>query len=139
MSWANTVPLDGSITQYQVEGLDSGTLYSWSIDEVQADGTITYGPVWSFTTADACTPTSLGSYVVTDTIRGAAGTSYGVAYVTVVDNCGNLIHGASVTGRFTGDFGETYTETTGTDGVAVFTTTTSIKKPSFGFTVESID
>jgi hypothetical protein len=63
---------------------------------------------------------------------------YGRVTVTIYDNCGNPVSGASVTGTFTGDFNETLTETTNGSGMAVITTTTQIKKPSYNFCVDSV-
>ena len=35
---------------YHVPGVEAGTTYYWRIDEIQQDGTVTTGDVWSFTT-----------------------------------------------------------------------------------------
>ncbi|MHC4739887.1 MAG: hypothetical protein ACYS9Y_13355, partial [Planctomycetota bacterium] len=49
------------------------------------------------------------------------------------------VSGADVDGNFTGDYEETfYDQTTNTSGVAVFVTTTQVKKPSFTFCVDDV-
>ena len=61
---------------------------------------------------------------------------YGRVTVTVFDDCGNPVSGGNVTGTFTGDFTETISETTGTDGTAIITTSVYAKKPSYTFCVD---
>ena len=58
---------------------------------------------------------------------------YGQVTVTIFDDCGIPVSGAEVTGTFTGDFDETLTITTNNNGVAVITTSTQAKKPSYTF------
>lgn len=123
--------------------LNELTTYYWRIDEVRDGGLVTQGPVWMFNTTyiGECIPSP--SYfevdaIVTTTLKGSGGKSYGVATVTVVDNCGNPASGVRVIGTFTGDFDETVSGTTGTDGVVVVQTLTQVKKPKFGFIVDSL-
>jgi hypothetical protein len=70
--------------------------------------------------------------------RGSKGKSFGVATVTVRDDCGKPVAGAEVTGTFTGDFNEQLSSTTNTTGVAVITTSTEAKKPAYTFCVDGI-
>lgn len=127
--------------QYAPGPLQAGTTYFWRIDEVNAMGTTT-GAQWRFTTAaGACNPETVAvADILTATVRGPAGTSYGKAVVTVVDNCGSPVAGASVSGRFTGDFeGETPQQvSTDAIGQAVFVTSSALRKPTFGFTVTNV-
>jgi hypothetical protein len=127
-------------TDFDPGPLQEGTTYYWRVDEGNDAGT-TLGVQWRFTTtAGACTPSSVsvGSTTIS-TIKGPAGTSYGQAVVLIVDNCGNSVAGASVTGHFTLDFAsDAKTESTDSNGEAVFVTETSIKKPSFGFVVSNV-
>ncbi|NIS80348.1 MAG: hypothetical protein GTO14_09115, partial [Anaerolineales bacterium] len=76
--------------------------------------------------------------IVCATIPGDKGKKYGQVTVTIYDNCGDPVGGADVTGTFTGDFNEQLTETTNGSGVAVITTTTQVKKPSYPFCVDSV-
>lgn len=119
-----------------------GETYFWRVDEVHEDGSVTTGDVWRYTTitTDTCTPTNmLVDSVVLTTERGDKGSEFGVASVKIVDNCGNLVVGAEVTGNLTGAFTETgLTATTGDNGVAVFKSSDPAKKPSFGFDVTGV-
>jgi hypothetical protein len=119
--------------------LQEGTTYYWRVDEGNEAGT-TAGVQWRFTTAaGVCTPTTVTvASISTDTTRGPAGTSYGQAVVLIIDNCGNPVAGASVTGYFTGDFENEATQPTDSNGEAKFVTTTYVKKPSFGFEVSDV-
>jgi hypothetical protein len=76
--------------------------------------------------------------IVCGTASGSKGKKYGQATVTVYDNCGSPVSGVDVTGTFTGDFNEQLTETTNGSGVAVLTTTTQAKKPSYTFCVDNL-
>ena len=77
--------------------------------------------------------------IVCDTVAGTQGKKYGRATVTIYDNCGNPVTGALVDGTFSGDYDETlYDVSTNGSGVAVFVTTTQVKKPSFTFCVDTV-
>jgi hypothetical protein len=113
--------------------------YYWRVDEIRSGGQVTEGPVWMFTTVyhGACTPSTYQYSVVTSTLRGSAGRSFGVATVTVVDNCGTPAGvGFRVDGAFNGDFNESAHGFTDGQGVAVLQTATELKKPSFGFVLD---
>ena len=49
-----------------------------------------------------------------------------MATVTVVDNTGSPVEGATVTGQFTGDWNESANGVTDANGVVVFTTSTAL-------------
>jgi hypothetical protein len=72
------------------------------------------------------------------TARGSQGKKYGQVTVTIKDECGDPAVGYDVTGTFTGSYNETITETTDGNGVAVLTTTTQTKKPSYQFCVDDV-
>lgn len=128
-------------TSFNPGTLIGATTYYWRIDERNSAG-ITTGDQWHFTTTDkTCTPVnvSVNKPIILSTLRGPAGTSYGQAVVTVVDDCGDPFNGAYVTGSFTGDFTEEQTQQTNSEGQAVFVTKSSVKKPSFDFIVSNIE
>ena len=126
-------------TTYDPGPLSEDTTYLWRIDDGNSAGTTT-GALWQFTTAaGSCVPSKAEvESIVTDTLKGPAGTSYGQAIVIVVDNCGNLLSGATVTGHFTDAFSDSGSKETDENGQAVFVTNDSIKKPEFGFEVDSV-
>ncbi|MHC4155175.1 MAG: LamG-like jellyroll fold domain-containing protein, partial [Planctomycetota bacterium] len=77
--------------------------------------------------------------IVCDTVAGTQGKKYGRATVTIYDNCGYPVTDALVDGTFTGDYNETFYDVpTNGSGVAVFVTTTQVKKPSFMFCVDDV-
>jgi alkaline phosphatase len=126
-----------SYTPYHVDPL---TTYYWRIDEVR-DGAVAEGHIWSFTTTyvGECIPATMTvDSTLTDTVRGDKGQEYGRATVTIVDNCGNPVSEATVTGSFTGDFTEQMVGMTNDSGIVVFVTSAQMKKPSFGFIVENV-
>ncbi len=122
--------------------ITGNSAYFWRVDEVRADGTVETGDVWRYTTtaSGGCNPTNLIVQSIVLSTERVLRAEVGVATVTVVDNCGNAVAGAVVTGRFTGDFSadSNVTATTDDNGVAVFRSSTSARKPSFGFEVMTI-
>jgi hypothetical protein len=127
--------------QYAPGTLQVGTTYFWRIDESNSMGTTT-GAQWRFATAaGACTPSTVAvDDILTVTLKGPAGTSYGKAIIAVVDNCGSPVVGALVSGQFTGDFEGEAPQQASTDanGQAEFVTSSALKKPTFGFIVTSV-
>ncbi len=86
-----------------------------------------------------CQPISTDYTVLTEKLAADKGFSYGLATVSVKDNCGNPVGGALVSGHFTRDFTDSFTNVpTDTQGQVVFQTSTQLRKPSFGFVVDSI-
>lgn len=67
------------------------------------------------------------SSIVTGTADAGKGAKYGIATVTVNDDLGNPVEGASVSGTFSGSFNEQATAITGTDGKALLQTQASAK------------
>ncbi len=65
------------------------------------------------------------SNVSTGTESAGKGQKYGTASVTIADDLGNPVSGATVTGDFSGTWNETRSATTDANGVASFTTSTS--------------
>jgi len=115
------------------------TSYYWRIDEVNGLGTST-GAVWSFTTGNE-PPSPTNVYVESiqvSTVSGSKGRKYGQVMVTIFDDNDSPVSGAVVTGIFTGDFEETHFGTTDNSGVAVITTSSQTKKPSYEFCVDDV-
>lgn len=73
------------------------------------------------------------SSVTTGTTSAGKGKKYGTASVTVLDDLGQPVSGATVTGNFSGSFNESGSGVTGSDGVANIMTTTT---QSGGVTVD---
>ncbi len=77
--------------------------------------------------------------IVLGTVAAGQGKKRGQATVTILDNQGNPVSNAQVTGSFTGDFNETQAATTNGSGVAVLTTNGSKKgSVSFSFCVDNV-
>ncbi|MCA1619986.1 MAG: RICIN domain-containing protein [Acidobacteria bacterium] len=77
--------------------------------------------------------------VVTGTENAGGGKKRGTATVTIKDNLGNPVGGATVTGTFSGSFSETKSGTTGSDGKAVLkTTATKSGTVTLTFCVDSV-
>ncbi|AQT69177.1 hypothetical protein STSP2_02364 [Anaerohalosphaera lusitana] len=86
-----------------------------------------------------CVPVSCHvNSIVPSTVNGTYGRiKYSVA-VTVQDNCGNSVAGATVSGTFTGAFTEQVTGTTDASGVAVLTTAGQVTSPSFTICIDEV-
>lgn len=110
-------------------GWNSGDLYHF-------DNLDRYGP----SSPGGCQPSSLHvNSIVPGTVNAGQGSKKGKAEVTIVDNCGAVVSGASVTGTFSGSFNETVTASTGSNGVAVLLTSSTVKGGvSFTFCVDSV-
>ncbi len=77
--------------------------------------------------------------IVLTTVNQGQGNKSGRADVTVVDNLGNPVSGANVTGTFTGDYNESDTQTTNAGGVAVFITSGTARGGiNFQFCVDNV-
>jgi hypothetical protein len=87
------------------------------------------------------TPTSMSVAIVnTTTVSAGGGKKRGQSAVTIRDNLGNPVSGATVTGNFTGTFNESgKTATTNSSGVATLQTiATASGKPSVTFCVTNV-
>lgn len=115
-------------TTFEPGALAGLTTYYWRIDEVNDIGTTT-GTVWSFTTLDpnAGPATMHISAITASTLNASKGNKHGHALVSVVDDLGNPVSGATVTVTFTGSYNETVVSVTNGSGVAESITTAAQK------------
>lgn len=139
-----TIPAGGSIAAGYDIGRRSGTVYvrvtdtdrtrgqqshdSVSVDflELNGDGVVASGPSSATATVELSLP------------GAGQGKQSGVATVTVVDDLGDPVAGAAVTVSFGGDFSGSPSGITGADGTVFFTTSTSLRKPSFTACIVSV-
>jgi len=86
-----------------------------------------------------CTATTMHiESIIAGTARKRGRRKYGKVTVTILDEYGSPVSGANVTGTFTGDYNETITGTTGTNGKAVITTSAYVRRPSYTFCVDDL-
>ena len=86
-----------------------------------------------------CTPSAIHvASIVAATAPASKGQKFVQVTVIVHDDCDNPVSGVTVSGSFDGDFDETLSGMTGSDGTVVMTTTRSVKKPSYSFCVDSL-
>ena len=87
-----------------------------------------------------CTPADLRvASIVPGTWSAGGGNKGGSAQVTIQDNCGNPISGATITGTFTGSFNETRSAVTGANGVATLNTVATRKGTlTYTFCVDNV-
>lgn len=130
---------DQAGSSYDPGPLNTGTTYFWRVDEQNAVGTTT-GVEWNFTTSNSSGPSELlVNSISLSTVNAGRGQKRGQAVVTVVDDFGNAISGASVTGTFTGSYNETIAGNTTGGGLTTLTTVGTKKGGvSFTFCVDSI-
>lgn len=126
--------IDGETTNTDVDSViflidpDAFTADTYVIDNIAILGAGTGGDGGGDTLASSVVVSSL----TTGTQSAAKGQKYGTASVTITDDLGNPVNGASVTGNFSGTWSETQTASTDANGVASFITST---KTSGGVTV----
>lgn len=86
-----------------------------------------------------CTATSIHVGAITlGTQNAGQGNKRGSADVTIVDDCGDTVADAGINGTFSGDFNETATTTTGSNGTGTLVTQATAKgNVSFGFCVDN--
>ena len=84
-----------------------------------------------------CTPNTIHvESIIPSTAAGTKGSKFGQVNVIVQDDCGNPASGVDVTGTFSGDYLDSLTGTTGSDGSVIFTTSTETKRPTYEFCVD---
>ena len=127
---------------YEDTGLEPDTQYIYQVkarDKSINQNETAYSIAESATTDAGCTAnTTYVKSIVCGTLQAGRGKKYGLATVTIYDNCGDPVSGANVTGTFSGDYNETLIATTNAAGVAVINTSTSTKKPSYTFCVDNV-
>lgn len=90
-------------------------------------------------TQEPAATSAVVSDVTATTISAGKGLKSGQATVTVVDNTGAPVEGATVTGQFTGDWNESANGVTDANGVVVFTTSTALSgKVTANFCVDGV-
>ena len=130
--------LTGSSAIPSIELLPDTTYY-WRVDAVDAFGNLLdQGTVWMFQTGPD-TSMVMTVTIVFETVRADKGTERVVATVTVTNNIGEPIVGATVTGLFAIDQTEAPLELTDESGVAVLESINSGKKPPLEFTSLSVE
>jgi len=121
----------GTVLSHNLNGVAAKGDNWWKVD---FNGTVGWVPE---SVIDIPTTCHVDSIVLT-AVRVSGPNRKGRATVTIKDNTGNPVSGATVTGDFTGDFNETQSGVTGSDGVAVIETTAAVKNPSFTFCVTNV-
>ncbi|MCX2744139.1 family 16 glycosylhydrolase [Mangrovivirga sp. M17] len=142
---ADATDTDGSVNQveYFVDGNRVGIATSSPFEVDWTIGTGTFSVTATATDDQGATTTSAAisvtgqqtgtasevfvSSIITGTTGIGRGAKVGTAEVTIVDDLGNPVSGADVTGTFSGSFSESVQATTNSSGVASFVTSQSAK------------
>jgi hypothetical protein len=129
---------------YQDTGLQPATSYSYRVqarDKSAGQIATEFSTIESAATLSVCTPTHIHvASIVLGKESAGKGNKYARADVTVSNNCGALIAGATVLGEFTGDYyNEQRSAVTDAGGVAVLSTVHPAKgKANFQFCISDI-
>ncbi len=109
--------------------MPASTTYYYQVASVNGDGTSDYSNTASATTQAAGVGTSLTVASITlSTVNAGRGFKSGLAVVTIVDDIGNPIETAMVSGEFSGDITESSPEAqTGADGSVTIPTSGTAK------------
>lgn len=87
-----------------------------------------YDNLDSYTSGTTSNPTSMSvTSIVTGTANAGGGNKFGLATVTIMDNLGNPVSNATVTGTFSGSYNETRSGVTGTNGSVDILTVAKLK------------
>jgi hypothetical protein len=129
-------------SDYLDAAVSNGTTYFYVVSGVDSSGNES-----APSAAVSATPRAAGTApasmhvqsLLLSTAEAGKGYKRGRAEVSVVDDLGDPVPGAVVTGTFTGSFNETVSATTGSDGVAVLLTASKRKGGlSFEFCVDGL-
>ncbi|MHC4372886.1 MAG: right-handed parallel beta-helix repeat-containing protein [Planctomycetota bacterium] len=125
---------------YTDTGLSPSTQYTYTVQMRDAlANTGTASTPANATTQGACTPTDCHVNSIIPDVQACGGPNKnGLVTVTILDDCGSPVVGATVTGTFTGDYSESQNAVTDSSGVAVIVTSGCIKRPAYGFCVDNV-
>lgn len=138
---------DNAQQAYTLPAGTSGTVYVKVRDTNRTKGsrdldTVYVDSMYILSSDTPGTATTMNASIATSTKKATGPEVYGVATVTVTDNLGHAVSGATVEGTFTGDFWfiPPGAKTTDAGGRAVFDTEPSyLKRPVFGFDVSRVE
>lgn len=124
-------------TSFSPGTLNLAPSYYWRIDEVNDLGTTT-GAVWSFTTRSSGEP-KMYVFSIEMTGKRAGANRFATAVITIHDDSGNPVSGATVYGTWSDDYAATVDGVTGADGTVSFTSSNvKLADAKFTFTVDNV-
>lgn len=124
---------------YEDTGLQDNTEYTYTVKARDGFGNET-DPSEPRSATTYCTDMLVES-IIAETVRGSKGRHHARVWVTIVDNCGNPVSGATVEGHFlftSGDPGEPVVGTTNVLGWTLITSSTQAKNLSYTFCVDHV-
>jgi hypothetical protein len=128
-SYSDTSVSNGTTYWYRVTAVSTENLESANSNTVSATPTAPPGDATTMSVAS----------ISATTVNVGQGNRIGRVNVTVLDNNGDPVAGATVTGTFTGSYNETRSGTTNSNGVATIDTVATVKgNASFTFCVTNI-
>lgn len=124
---------------FEWTGVAVGTYTLTAIATDNGNAQTTSAPVGVTVNGGASTSMHVAS-IITSTVSAGQGNKKGVATVTVADNNGTPVNGATVTGTFSGSYNETASAVTNSSGVAELVTTATAKGGvTVNFCVDNLD
>ncbi len=141
-SFTEIATVGSNTTNFSDTGLVASTTYHYRVFAYNAYGSSSVSNTASATTQSSGggDPTSLHvENIVLGTQDAGKGQKYGTATVTIYDDVGNTVSDATVAGTFSGDFNESASGVTGTDGTVTLVTTASKRGGvAFSFCVDNV-
>lgn len=143
-SWTPVTTFTGSIDANYPIGTPTGTVLVRVVDTDSSAGALSPDTVSvDLLRLDGGPVVEATNAVVSDFTVGqqgaGRGSTYGTVSVTITNDLGQPVAGATVDIAFSGDFSDTVTLTTNSSGSASYTTTTALRKPSFSACITDVN
>ena len=140
VNFSQVATAGANASSYSDSGLSASTTYYYRVRAHNGSGDSAYSNTANATTDSVGSATTMYvSAIVTGTQGAGRGQKYGKVTVTILDNTGAPVAGATVSGDFSGTFNESGSGVTGADGtVEILTSSSAGGNVSVSFCVTNV-